>query len=175
MDNCSFRSIECPYWKCPLRVPLENVENHLEKYHYSVSWPTIDGKVEGFKYILKPWLFNEPQKEELTLTPITIAFDGRTFLANGIIRDGTWILWTSILASERDSQGYQIKMTAAPKGNMPANVTFRGKVYSVDLGKGNMLLDDGGVLELSKSMANKLGKIEDGKFEIEIDWEIIKL
>ena len=85
------------------------------------------------------------------------------------------MLWVSILASEKESRGYEVKMTAAPKGNMPANVTFRGKVYSVDLGKGNSLQDDGGILELSKSMANKLGKIEDGKFEIDIDWEIIKL
>ena len=38
MDSCSFRNVECPYWKCALRVSLENVEDHVILAHCSVGW-----------------------------------------------------------------------------------------------------------------------------------------
>ena len=90
-------------------------------------------------------------------------------------RDGTWILWVSILASEKESRGYEVKMTAAPKGDRPASLASRGKVYSVDVGKRDVIRDtDGGIMELSKGMVKKLGKIEDGHFKIKIDYKIFR-
>ena len=45
-------------------------------------------------------------------------------------------------------------------------------MYSVDLGRMNLPEDGEGVLELSRSMAKRLGMIEDGNFKVEIDYEI---
>ena len=64
---------------------------------------------------------------------------------------------------------YEVTISAEARGSC-AKVTC--SVYSVDLGRMNLLEDGEGVLELSRSMAKKLGNIEDGKFKVEIDYEI---
>ena len=87
-------------------------------------------------------------------------------------RDGTWLLWVSLLASEEESQGYEVTMST--EGTKGASIKVTGQVYSVDLGGRSVLDDSEGVLELSKSMIKKLGRIEEGKFKIEINYEILK-
>ena len=170
---CSLRNIECPYWKCPKKVHLQNVTDHMMNVHSAVVWPDSEcrfGQIQGVNYMLPISNYNNRNvKAQLVLTPVVAAFDGQTFIANGVIKDGRWFLWVSIVASEKESQHYEVTISAEARGSC-AKVTC--SVYSVDLGRMNLPEDGEGVLELSRSMAKRLGMIEDGNFKVEIDYEI---
>ena len=168
---CSLRNVECPYWKCPKKVHLQNVTEHMKHAHSAVVWPNSEcGQMQGVCYALPISRYNNRNLEtELVLTPIVAAYDGQTFIANGVLKDGRWSLWVSLLASEKESQEYEVTMSGEANGTC---VKVTCSVYSVDLGRINLLEDGEGVLELSRNMAKKLGRIEDGKFKVEIEYEI---
>ena len=65
------------------------------------------------------------------------------------------------MGTKEDAQRYEIKMTAATEGD--TTVKALRKVYSTDMSKEDVLKDRSSILENSKSMAERMAIMKDGK------------
>ena len=160
IEQCVFGNILCPCCKETMR--LEGIVNHLKNTHKCVvskgivHWPT------------------NHHKRAVNLRPVLETFDGRSFLLNANKKDFIFMFWVTILGSEEDAHQYDVKMSATSvDGN--TKVITKGKVYSIEKGKNDVVKGTDGILEISPKMATKLGKTRrDGTFCINIDYNIVR-
>ena len=78
-----------------------------------------------------------------------------------IIKDCIWRTWVTILSNRTMAQKYQVKMSCPASGETPANITLKGKVYSVDEAKEDIILDRTGILDFTDGMSHNLGDYDE--------------
>ena len=81
------------------------------------------------------------------------------------------MLWVTLLGTEEEAKTFEVKMTA---GTHDTLISMRSKVYSIDKRKEEVLQEHGGVMEVSKNMADKMGRMEDGKFMLHVKYYITR-
>ena len=160
--RCTFMNvIECPDWTCKTTMTLEFIVAHLKKVHKSPVYhreSTGEIKVKA--------LLNDERKTA-NYTPIIASIDGETFLINRIKRNFTMIFWVTIVGFEKDAQKFEAKVIASSDDDAPLSIRTKGKVYSLEMKKEDLMKDKSGALEINKDMANKMGKCT------EIDYHIV--
>ena len=144
-------------------LPCREVEDHLKKVHESFVCRTeASGEIKGIYW---------HELYKLKGTPLIAKVGGRTFFLTCISRERSHFFWITILGSEEDAQKYEVKMTAAPKGD--TTITARKKVYSTDMSKEDILKDSSGILKICKDLAESLS-LRDGNLVIYMDYHIIR-
>ena len=82
------------------------------------------------------------------------------------------MFWVCILGPEEEAQKFEARITAGP--HRDTQTRMRGKVYSIEKSKEEVLEDQGGILEISNNMAGKMGVMEEGEPWLHMDLDIIK-
>ena len=151
--------------------------NHLKGDHNGVNeWPADEsGRVENFRWKMNLKHFNKTQIKpdanwELGCSPQLTQFEGRTFILQCFANDSAWKFWVTLLGNEDEANNFEVKMDACRDG-CPLTISFRGKIYSTDTKKKDVLSDEKGILELSHNQVRMLGKIDDS---CDINYQIIR-
>ena len=108
-------------------------------------------------------------------SPAIAQFDEGTVLLNANSRSRSWEFWVTHLGGEKQAQKYEVKMVSSRK-DLPTSITFQGKVYGSDTSKAQIHSekDKDGVLELSKSLMKKLGKMGQERFEVPMTYQLVR-
>ena len=149
---------------------LQTRDSSSSKPHSSAS--SVSGRQGGTESAIDQgqglgWRLDR-QTMEYGQLAITIIHD-RTFFLNFLKRDHIEMLWVTLLGTEEEAKTFEVKMTA---GTHDTLISMRSKVYSIDKRKEEVLQEHGGVMEVSKNMADKMGRMEDGKFMLHVKYYI---
>ena len=100
---------------------------------------------------------------------------GNTVFLNAYSGSRNWEFWATHLGGEKQAQKYEVRITVSHDGS-PNSIAFQGKVYGTDCNKVQIDSEIGkeGVLELSKSLMKKMGRIERGELEIPMSFELVR-
>ena len=170
LDICSYGKIECQYLRCRKMVLRKELVTHLKGHHDAVKeWPADEfGRIKNFNWKMSLEIFNETV--QVWWRPQLTQFEGRTFILQGLAQDFSWKFWVTLLGDEDEANTFEVKMDAFRVGS-PLNISLRGKIYSTDTKKKDVLSDGKGILELSHNQVRMLGKIDDS---CDINYQIIR-
>ena len=163
VKQCKFREVECPRWPCEEMVTYGEVVDHLKNAHGTTRETINERSVM--------WSLNQQQQHK-THVPILSFYHGRTFIFNCMKRDHITMLWVTVLGTEEEAKTFEVVMTAGPHRDMQTRM--RGKVYSIEKSKEEVLQDPHGILEISNNMAGKMGEMEEGEPWLHVDYDIIR-
>ena len=152
--------IECPHMPCKKMVPIKEVFDHLKNDHGSYVCRTeASGEIRNMQYAGSG-----------SHKPVIAQFDGQIFLLKCVMEENRSLFWVTILGTDEKAKRYDVRITAAPQGNM--TLTARMKVYSTEIREENVLKDPCGVMEISKNNADRMiAEREDAK--LVVDFHII--
>ena len=173
--TCSFGpKIECPYWNCETTVPLvygylalEKLSHHLKNVHGHTDENQMpsENPLIGRCYTKR--------HEDITWKPWIISFKGHNFFLLACTENNVWMFWAVILGTEEDANKYEVIMSI--KGNDGDNLDeFRGKVFSTDEDKKNVIWNPEGVLMLENDAAENFGSETADGLQIKLDYQIIR-
>ena len=145
-------------------LPCREVEDHLKNVHESFVCHTTEASAE----IRGIYWGNRQEYNQVVIAKV----GGRTFFLNCISRERSHFFWITILGSKEDSQRYEVRMTAAPRGD--TTITARKKIYSTDMSKEDILDDSSGILKISKDLADSMAIMKEGKLSLYVDYHIIR-
>ena len=151
--------------------------DHLKVYHKVAEYKQKlqDGsRIVSLNWLPGRWI---ELGEKLDCVPALATFDEGTVLLNASSRSHSWEFWVTHLGGEKQAQKYEVKMVSSHK-DLPSNITFQGKVYGSDTSKAEIYRDKGkwgdGVLELSKGLMKKLGKMGQERFEVPMTYQLVR-
>ena len=163
LGQCIFGKFECPHWPCKEMVTYGEAVEHLKNTHDTIVVNSERNEIM--------WKLHQQQKD-VTSVPILSFVHGRKFILNGIKVDNIMMLWVTVLGTEEEAQTLDVIMTAGPHCHMQTRM--RGKVYSIEKSKEEVLQDPHGILEISNNMAGKMGEMEEGEPWLHVDYDIIR-
>ena len=148
-------SIECPNLPCKKMVPIKGVFDHLKNDHGSYICRTeASGEIGNMQYAGLG-----------SHKPVIAQFDGQIFLLKCVMEENRSLFWVTILGTDEKAKRYDVRITAAPQGNM--TLTARMKIYSTEMREEDVLKDPCGVMEISKNNADRMiAEREDAKLVV---------
>ena len=160
--QCKFRKVECPFWQCKEMFTYGEVVEHVQVAHEAneigqhIRWPLNQQRENGY------------------FMPYIAIFHCHTFFLNCIKMNHFTMFWVCILGPEEEAQKFEARITAGPnfENLQKMGIRITGRVYSIEMSKDEVLQDQTGILEVSKNMTGKMGKMQDGEFEICTEFDI---
>ena len=149
--------IECPHLPCKKMVPIKEVFDHLKNDHHGsyVCRTAASGEIRNVQY--STGLGSH--------TPVIAQFEGQIFLLKCLREENRSLFWVTILGTDEKAKWYDVRITAAPQGNM--TLTARMKIYSTEMREEDVLKDPCGVMEISKNIADRMiAEREDAKLVV---------
>lgn len=177
IGSCILGKIKCPIRCCPQMMSIEEVIVHLKDSHQLVVWSAeANGEVKHGKWMIVPTVMqNLILGEEAYWNPVMATIGGQTFLLNCAAKDGSLFFWVTILGTVIESQKYESTITLKSRKAHPTIISLTGKVYNIEMSVEDVLEDQYGVLEVSKSKAGKIGEImENGNMPLYTNYRIVR-
>ena len=167
--QCKFRKVECPFWPCRDLVTFGEVVEHVQGAHEGLI--SYEGNEDE---LIFSWAIYQ-QREKVHYIPGIALVHRHKFFFNCIKINHSTMFWVSISGPEEEAQKFEARITAGPNIYLQKmGIRVTGRVYSIEMSKDEVLQDQTGILEVSKNMTDKMGKMQDGEFEINTEFKIIR-
>ena len=171
-NNCKFRKIQCPEWRCKDWVPLERILGHVNSKHADSSITPGYGGGGHTGYSI---FWGKETDDSVTSRLASFYFAGQTFLPICVIEKGIWRNWVVIVGDEKEAARFEVVIKIPTKEVATLTMVFKAKVYSILEDRKDYQTDAEGILEYTKNMADKMFERDvDGKLGIRANYHIYR-